>query len=63
MLLAHSDAHGRFTAAGLCQGSAVNISAHRDGFAPGLAPVVSNGSGVAVAHVRLRRLGERCGVG
>uniref|UniRef100_A0A672UTF7 Cartilage intermediate layer protein 2 n=1 Tax=Strigops habroptila TaxID=2489341 RepID=A0A672UTF7_STRHB len=56
VLLAHSDAHGRFTVAGLCQSTTANISAHRHGFAPALAPIISNGSGVAVAHVRLQRL-------
>ncbi|XP_041273099.1 cartilage intermediate layer protein 2, partial [Onychostruthus taczanowskii] len=56
VLLARSDAQGRFTASGLCPGPAANISAHRDGFAPGLAPIVTNGSGVAEAHLRLRRL-------
>ncbi|XP_061201615.1 cartilage intermediate layer protein 2 [Neopsephotus bourkii] len=56
VLLAHSDAHGRFTATGLCQGTAANISAHRHGFAPARAPIVSNGSDVAVAHVRMQRL-------
>ncbi|XP_065514916.1 cartilage intermediate layer protein 2 isoform X2 [Lathamus discolor] len=56
VLLARSDAHGRFSAAGLCQGTTANISAHRHGFASALAPIVSNGSGVAVAHVRLQRL-------
>ena len=61
--LARSDARGRFAAAGLCPGAAANVSAHRQGFAPGVAPVVFNGSGVAVAHVRLRRLGERRGTG
>ncbi|XP_069734397.1 cartilage intermediate layer protein 2 [Phaenicophaeus curvirostris] len=56
VLLARSDARGRFSATGLCEGTAANVSVHREGFAPGLAPVVSNGSGVAVAHVRLHRL-------
>ncbi|XP_052657333.1 LOW QUALITY PROTEIN: cartilage intermediate layer protein 2 [Harpia harpyja] len=56
VLLARSDADGRFAAAGLCEGTAANVSAHREGFAPGLAPIVSNGSGVAVANVTLRRL-------
>ncbi|KAM9516333.1 cartilage intermediate layer protein 2 [Guaruba guarouba] len=56
VLLAHSDVHGRFTAAGLCQGTATNISAHRHGFAPALAPIIFNGSGMAVAHVKLQRL-------
>ncbi|XP_027586775.2 cartilage intermediate layer protein 2 [Pipra filicauda] len=55
-LLGRSDAHGRFAVtAGLCQGSA-NISAHHEGFAPALAPVTSNGSGVAPVLLRLRRL-------
>uniref|UniRef100_A0A8C3NAS9 Uncharacterized protein n=1 Tax=Geospiza parvula TaxID=87175 RepID=A0A8C3NAS9_GEOPR len=56
VLLARSDARGRFTASGLCPGPAANLSAHRDGFAPGLAPIVTNGSGLAEAHLRLRRL-------
>uniref|UniRef100_A0A8C4UJ69 Cartilage intermediate layer protein 2 n=1 Tax=Falco tinnunculus TaxID=100819 RepID=A0A8C4UJ69_FALTI len=56
VLLARSDAHGHFTVTGLCEGTATNISIHREGFAPGLASVVSNGSGVAVVHVRLQRL-------
>lgn len=63
VLLARSDADGRFTAAGLCEGTAANISAHREGFAPGLAPIVSNGSGLAVANVTLQRLGEYRGAG
>lgn len=58
VLLARSDAHGRFAAGGLCQDSPANVSAHRDGFATALAPIVSNGSGVAVAHLTLHRLGE-----
>ncbi|XP_036255072.2 cartilage intermediate layer protein 2 [Molothrus ater] len=56
VLLARSDARGHFMASGLCPGPAANLSAHRDGFAPGLAPIVTNGSGVAEAHLRLRRL-------
>ncbi|RLV82489.1 hypothetical protein DV515_00016593, partial [Chloebia gouldiae] len=56
VLLARSDARGRFTASGLCPGPAANLSAHRDGFAAALAPIVTNGSGAAVAHLRLRRL-------
>uniref|UniRef100_A0A663E6Q7 Cartilage intermediate layer protein 2 n=1 Tax=Aquila chrysaetos chrysaetos TaxID=223781 RepID=A0A663E6Q7_AQUCH len=56
VLLARSDADGRFAAAGLCEGTAANVSAHREGFAPGLAPIVSDGSGVAVANVTLQRL-------
>lgn len=63
VLLTRSDAHGRFSAAGVCEDTAANVSAHREGFAPGLAPVVSNGSGVAVAHVVLQRLGEYRGTG
>lgn len=63
VLLARSDAHGRFMAAGLCEGTAGNVSAQREGFAPALAPIVSNGSGVAVAHVVMQRLGEHDGAG
>uniref|UniRef100_A0A674GVR9 Uncharacterized protein n=1 Tax=Taeniopygia guttata TaxID=59729 RepID=A0A674GVR9_TAEGU len=57
--LARSDARGRFTASGLCPGPAANLSAHRDGFAAAWAPIVTDGSGAAAAHLRLRRLGER----
>lgn len=63
VLLARSDARGLFATAGLCEGTAANVSAHREGFAPGLAPIISNGSGVAVAHVMLQRLGEHRGAG
>ncbi|NXY39053.1 CILP2 protein, partial [Pomatorhinus ruficollis] len=56
VLVASSDAQGRFTATGLCPDPSANLSAHRDGFAPGLSPIVTNGSGVAVAHLKLRRL-------
>ncbi|XP_072775334.1 cartilage intermediate layer protein 2 [Taeniopygia guttata] len=54
--LARSDARGRFTASGLCPGPAANLSAHRDGFAAAWAPIVTDGSGAAAAHLRLRRL-------
>uniref|UniRef100_A0A8C3XF60 Cartilage intermediate layer protein 2 n=1 Tax=Cyanoderma ruficeps TaxID=181631 RepID=A0A8C3XF60_9PASS len=56
VLVATSDAQGQFTASGLCPDPSANLSAHRDGFAPGLSPIVTNGSGVAVAHLRLQRL-------
>ncbi|XP_051495943.1 cartilage intermediate layer protein 2 [Apus apus] len=56
VLLARSDARGVFTAEGLCLDAATNVSVHREGFASALAPVVTNGSGVAVAHVRMERL-------
>ncbi|XP_068776315.1 cartilage intermediate layer protein 2 [Struthio camelus] len=56
VLLARSDARGRFRVAGLCLGGAANVSAHLEKFAPGLAPVVSNGSGLLVARLVLQRL-------
>ncbi|XP_072213685.1 cartilage intermediate layer protein 2 [Excalfactoria chinensis] len=55
-LLAHSDTRGAFRASELCVNVGANVSAHRDGFAPGLAPVVSNGSGLLVAHIVLQKL-------
>lgn len=63
VLVARSDARGRFSASGLCldPSTATTLSAHRAGFAPGLAPIVTNTSGAAVAHLRLRRLGEKDG--
>lgn len=61
VLVARSDARGRFSASGLCldPSTATTLSAHRAGFAPGLAPIVTNTSGAAVAHLRLQRLGEK----
>ncbi|XP_040393804.1 cartilage intermediate layer protein 2 [Cygnus olor] len=56
VLVARSDTRGSFHVAGVCEGTAANISAHRDGFVPGLAPITSNGSGVSVAHVMLQKL-------
>uniref|UniRef100_A0A8B9P659 Cartilage intermediate layer protein 2 n=1 Tax=Apteryx owenii TaxID=8824 RepID=A0A8B9P659_APTOW len=55
-LLARSDARGRFRAAGLCPGAAANVSAHLEKFAPALAPIVSNGSGLSVVRLVLQRL-------
>lgn len=63
VLVARSDTRGNFHVAGVCEGTAANISAHRDGFVPGLAPVISNGSGVSVARVTLQKLGEHRGTG
>lgn len=58
VLLARSDTRGAFRVTGLCVNIGANVSAHRDGFAPGLAPVVSNGTGLLVAHIVLQKLGE-----
>ncbi|XP_025894577.1 cartilage intermediate layer protein 2 [Nothoprocta perdicaria] len=55
-LLARSDARGRFHVPGLCPGAAANLSAHLEKFAPALAPIVSNGSGLSVARLVLQRL-------
>lgn len=63
VLVARSDTRGSFHVAGVCEGTAANVSAHRDGFVPGLAPITSNGSGVSVAHVTLQKLGEHRGTG
>ncbi|XP_038596661.1 LOW QUALITY PROTEIN: cartilage intermediate layer protein 2 [Tachyglossus aculeatus] len=55
-VLATSDHRGSFRVSGVCSDSRANISVQLEGFSPGTAQIVSNGSTVASVKVILRRV-------
>ncbi|EMP24111.1 Cartilage intermediate layer protein 2 [Chelonia mydas] len=55
-VLARTDRRGGFSIRGVCAGSGANVSVQLETFAPGEAPIVSNGSRTSSVQVTLQRL-------
>ncbi|XP_075758912.1 cartilage intermediate layer protein 2 isoform X2 [Pelodiscus sinensis] len=55
-VLARTDRRGSFSIRGVCAGHGANVSVQLEAFAPGQAPIVSNGSRTSWVRVTLHRL-------